>query len=283
MVVKLITDSTSYIPIDLQEEFDIAVVPLSVNFPDESFLETEVDYAYFYKKVETGGVIPTSSQPSTGEMYRRFRLLVEKGYDIVAIFISSLMSGTYESALSVREQLLKEFPQAQINVLDSQTNCMSLGYPVLEAARAAARGLSFSEVSALASDLIKRMNFYFTPASLEYLKKGGRIGGAAALLGQILRIRPVLFVDKGATNVFRVARSFKSAINEMLNIMDRDYRQHGLRQVIVQDIDFPDKAKEVAQMIKQRYNLDAPIIPIGPIIGLHVGPGTIGLVYCTGE
>ena len=281
MGVKLITDSTSYIPIDLQKEFDITAIPLGVSFPDEFFLETEVDYDYFYRKIETEGVIPTSSQPSWGDLHQLFHQVAKEGRDIVAIFLSSLMSGTYHTALSVREDVLSEFPQANIAVLDSKTNCMSLGYPVLEAAKAAAQEQSFDEIVALASNLITRMNFYFTPATLDYLIKGGRIGGAAALLGQLLKMRPVLFVDDGSTNKHSTARSYRAAIDEIMKVLDRDFQQRGLQQVIVQHIDFPEKAEEVGALIHQRYGIVPPIVPIGPVIGLHVGPKTIGVVYCT--
>ena len=281
MGVKLITDSTSYIPVELQKELDITVVPLSVVFPDEQFYETEVDYDYFFNKIDTGGVIPTSSQPSVNEMYQPFRKLLEEGHDILGIFISSLMSGTSQSALSAREQLLEEFPNAKITILDSKTNCMALGYPVLEAARAAAQGQTLEQVSDMASSIIERMNFYFTPASLDYLQKGGRIGGAAALIGKILKIRPVLFVDNGRTNKHHTSRSFRGAINEILKIMDDDYKNRGLQHVIVHHINYPEKAQEIEQLVKERYNVDILVLPIGPVIGLHVGPGTIGLVYCT--
>ena len=281
MNVKVITDSTSYIPRELQEELDINVIPLSVNFPDESFLETEVDYDYFYNKIETTGIIPTSSQPSGGEIYQQFKEFLEKGQDILAIFLSSLQSGTYQTALSIREQLLNEFPNAKIDILDSRFNSMALGYPVLEAARAAAQGFPLNQITALATDVIKRMNFYFTPSTLEYLKKGGRIGGAAALLGQIIKVRPILFVDNGDVGVNRISRSFNGAINEMLSILDRDFKQKGLQHVIVHHITFLEKAQELKQLIMDRYNISAPIMSIGPTIGLHVGPGSIGLVYCT--
>ncbi|MDR2035836.1 MAG: DegV family protein [Coriobacteriales bacterium] len=281
MKVKVITDSTSYIPADLREELGITEIPLSVSFPDEQFLETEVDYDYYYHKIETGGVIPTSSQPSSGEMVQRFRKILDQGHDILAIFLSSLMSGTHEAAMSAREQLLKEYPEAQITILDSKTNSMSLGYPVLEAARAAAKGLPLHQISEMASDLIQRMHFYFTPASLEYLKKGGRIGGAAALLGKVIKFRPILFVDNGSANVFRVSRNFRGAIDEMMKVLDRDYHQRGIKEVIVHHINFPEKAHELGEMIKQRYGIAASILPIGPVVGMHVGPGTIGLVYCT--
>ena len=281
MSVKLITDSTSYISEKLQRELDITIVPLSVSFPDEQFLETEVDYDYFYNKIETSGVIPTSSLPSVGDMHQCFSKIIKDGHDILAIFISSKMSGTFQSAMLAREQLIEEFPEARIDILDSKTNCMSLGYPVVEAARAAALGQSLSEVSDLASSLIERMNFYFTPATLEYLKKGGRIGGAAALLGKVLKIRPVLFVDNGSTNVCKKARGFTGAVNEILKILERDFTQRDLKQVIVHHINFPEKAQELVQFIKQTYDIDAPVLSIGPVIGLHVGPGTIGIVYCT--
>ena len=281
MGVKLVTDSTSYIPLDVQETLEISVIPLSVNFPDESFLETEVDYSYFYNKIESSGVIPTSSQPSVGDMEACFRRILDGGHDIVAIFISAQMSGTYEAAVGMREQLVKEYPDAGFAIYDSKTNCMSLGHPVVESAKAAKEGRSFDEVCELAVSLIARMHFYFTPATLDYLQKGGRIGGASALLGRVLKIRPVLFVDEGSTNVYRKARGFQGAINEILKRMDSDIQDRGIAQIIVMHIHYQDKAEEIAQTIEERYGIAAPILPIGPVIGLHVGPGTIGIVYCT--
>ena len=281
MKVKVITDSTSYIPAELLEELDITQIPLSVIFPDECFLETEVDYDYYYNKIESEGIIPTSSQPSSGEMADSFRKILEQGHDILAIFLSSLMSGTFETAISVRERLLAEFPKSQITILDSKTNSMSLGYPVIEAARAAAMGQPLAQISEMASDVIRRMHFYFTPATLDYLKKGGRIGGAATLLSRVIKFRPILFVDNGSANVFRISRSFRGAVDEIMKVLDRDYRKRQLQEVIVHHINFPEKAKELKALIMERYGVVAPIVAIGPVIGCHVGPGTVGVVYCT--
>jgi DegV family protein with EDD domain len=113
MAIKVISDSTSYIDPDTQKELDIELIPLSVNFPDEQFLETEVDYDYFYNNIEQTGVIPTSSQPSLGDIIEKFREIAAHGDDILAIFISSAMSGTYETALKAREKVLQESPRCK--------------------------------------------------------------------------------------------------------------------------------------------------------------------------
>ncbi len=281
MSIKLVTDSTSYIDVASQQKFDITTIPLSVHFPDESFKETEVDYKYFYDKIDREGIIPTSSQPAQGEIYDTFSEIVARGHSILAVFISKLMSGTYDSALAVREMILQENPQAQIEIIDSKTNCMALGSIVLAAAEVARGGKSMAQVMEKARETQERLRFYFVPAGLEYLKKGGRIGGAAALLGSILQIRPVLYVNDGMTAVLERIRGHRAAINRMLTLLDDDYKKYGLKTVVVQHISCQEKAEELAQIIKNRYGQEAAILPIGPVIGLHVGPGALSILYVT--
>ncbi len=282
MTVKLITDSTSYIDKKTLEDLDITMIPLSVHFPDESFQETAVDYEYFYAKIASSGIIPSSSQPPQEELYNAFEKIISQGNEALGIFISKEMSGTYDSALKARERILQKYPDAVIEVLNSGSNCMSLGFPVLEAARAALKGNPLHEVLATARQTISRMHFYFVPVSLEYLRKGGRIGGAAALLGSILNIKPILFVNKeGKTDLLEKIRGSKAAINRLLSLLDKDFHTSGLKHVIVHHINAPEKARELARTIAARYSLDIPITSIGPVIGLHVGPGTVGIVYCT--
>jgi DegV family protein with EDD domain len=283
MGIKIISDSTSYIDMETQKKFDIGILPLSIHFEDESFKETEVDYEQFYHKVESTGIIPTSSQPSPGEIYETFKQIVAYGHDILAIFISSAMSGTYSTALKAKEMVLQEFPQANIEIMDSRTNCMALGLQVLAAARAAMAGESFKAVLNAAVQMRDRVHFYFVPETLEYLKKGGRIGTASALLGSLLNIRPILTVDmkKGMTHLLEKARGTSIAIKRMLALMEEDQKKYGLSDIIVHHINAPEKAESLRQTLQERYDLPVSIYSIGPVIGVHTGLGTVGFVYST--
>ncbi|NLN86578.1 MAG: DegV family protein [Syntrophomonadaceae bacterium] len=281
MSIKIVTDSTAYITADLQKEYDLTIVPLSVIFPDESFKETEVDYDYFYGKIDREGIIPTSSQPSQGEMEEVFNRLIDEGHEIMAIFISGDLSGTCQSAYGARQAILQTNPTARIEILDSRTTCMAMGFIVLAAAQAAREGKSLEEVAAAARIMQGRIDIYFVPATLEYLKKGGRIGGAAALLGSLLQIKPILYLSHGKVDVLEKARGTKAALETILEVGDREYQSRGLSQAVVVNVVAEAKAAELAAEIRSRYGLEAPISPIGPVIGLHVGPGTLGIVYMT--
>lgn len=279
MAIKLLTDSTSYIDKDMQEELDIQIVNLSVNFPDESFDETTVPYDYYYDKIEKNKTIPTSSQPAPGQIYNAFKRIVSSGDEVLAIFLSSKMSGTYSSALSVKRQILKEYPQSRIEILDSMTNCMALGLQVIEAAKTAKTG-TMEEVIKTAQYIKDHVRFYFVPASLEYLIKGGRIGGASALIGSLLQIRPILYVNEGMTDVRDRVRGNRSAIKRMLNLLQEDAKNFGLKHLFVHHINSYKTGQELADRLNQQYHIKVPSLPIGPVIGSHVGPA-IGIVYCT--
>jgi DegV family protein with EDD domain len=281
MSIKIVTDSTAYLDTALQLELDITVIPLSVHFADESFRETEVDYDYFYRKIEREGIIPTSSQPPQGEIEAVFRHYVSQGHSILALFISAEMSGTYNSALSARATIEAEYPAAQIEIIDSRTNCMAMGCAVIAAAQEAQKNTSLMQAAERARATLHRTKFYFVPASLEYLKKGGRIGGAAALLGSLLQIKPILYVDKGRTEVLEKARGTKAALKRLLSLLDSDLRSKGIEKVLVHHISCAGQARELAEIIHAHYGLQATLSAIGPVIGLHVGPGTLGIVYTT--
>jgi len=283
MAIRVVSDSTSYIDQATRKELNIDLIPLSVNFPDESFLETEVDYDYFYNKVEQTGIIPTSSQPSLGDIIEKFREIAARGDDILAIFISSAMSGTYETALKAREKVLQEFPQVHIDIMDSYTNCMALGMQVIAAAREIKNGAGLNTALQAAQYVRDRVRFYFVPETLKYLKKGGRIGTASALLGTILNIRPILTVDMkiGMTHLLEKTRGTSAAIKRMLKLLEDDRNKYGLKEILIHHINAPEKAENLRKILMERYDMSVDICSIGPVIGLHTGLGTVGFVYYT--
>ncbi|NLK51360.1 MAG: DegV family protein [Syntrophomonadaceae bacterium] len=281
MAVKLVTDSTSYIDENTQKNLDIKVVHLSVHFPDESFDETMVPYDYFYEKIEKDDIIPTSSQPTLQEIYDVFKEIIVRGEEVLGIFLSAKMSGTYASALMAKKMIMEEYPKACIEVIDSKTNCMAMGIQVIEAAMAAKSGKKMKEVIETAQRIMERVRFYFVPASLQYLIKGGRIGGAAALIGSLLHIRPILFVNDGMTDVFERVRGTHRAINRMLSLLNEDAKKYGLKHLLVHHINDDQQGRKLADKLRQQYNRDIPVLPIGPVIGLHVGPSAVAIVYST--
>lgn len=281
MAVKVITDSTSYIPETLKEEYDISVVSLSVVFGDEAFKEVNISNEWFFKKLADDKKIPTSSQPSINDLYELFEEHVKKNDEIVGVFISSDMSGTYSTALTVKNMILEDYPQAKIEVIDSRSNCMQLGFAVLAAAKAAKAGNTFEEVIRAAKENIERSRFVFIPDTLEYLRIGGRIGTASALVGSLLQIKPILTVTDGKTHLLEKVRTKKRALNEIANIFYDNIKQFGLGDVIVQHINCKEEALELAKSLEKEIGKKVDICPIGPVIGTHVGPGALGIAYYT--
>jgi len=286
MAIKVITDSTSYIDESLREELGIGVVSLSVNFEDETYKETDIDNETFYKKMQEKG-IPKSSQPAVGELYSAMYDAVKDGSSLICIFISSDMSGTYSTAHIAREMVHEKFGDAEIEIIDSRSNCMQLGYAAIVAARAAKEGRSMPEIVKAVEDNKKRSRFLFVPDTLEYLKKGGRIGGAGALIGSLLKIIPILTVENGKTEVLMKVRTKQKAVDTMVEKVMEEIEKHGLGEISVHHINCYGEASKLVVDLKSRVlaatgvTPDIGICSIGPVIGLHVGPGALGIVYYT--
>lgn len=283
MKIKIITDSTSYLPQHIKKRYNIQVISLSVSFPNESLLEEETDNKAFYKKMDNSPVIPTSSQPNFNDIYRTFEDNLQKGYAIIAIFLSAKMSGTYQTALTVKKMLMDKYPQGIIEIIDSQTNCMEMGFAVIEAAKGAEEGKSLEEITNRAKNMIKKSRFLFAPMTLEYLKKGGRIGGAALLLGSLLQIKPILTVVKGETALLTKVRTSKKAVEKIVQIFLQDIEKYGFGGAVVHHINCEEEGNNLAQYIGEKLGKSIPVYSIGPVIGLHVGPGTMGIAYYTAK
>lgn len=284
MPVRVVTDSTAYLPEELVDEFGIHVVSLFVTFAEgDSSPEVSLSPREFYQRLEAGTGLPRSSQPPTAEFDRVFREALDAGEDVVGVFLSSEMSGTYAGAQTAREAIVSERPDAVIELVDSRSNCMQLGFGVLAAARAAAAGEPVDACADAARAVIPRSRFLFTPATLEYLRRGGRIGNASAFLGQVLQIRPILTVTDGVTTTVRMVRTTKRAIDEIVQLAEADIDAFGFADIAVHHIDAEDLARPVAERFAARYGREVPLIAIGAVIGTHVGPGTVGVVYVTRE
>lgn len=281
MAIKVVTDSTSYIPKYLLEEFQISVISLNVIFGTETFREIDLENSTFYTKMSHSPNVPTSSQPTVPEIYQAFERHIQNRDTVVAVFISEGMSGTYSTALLAKAMILEKYPQGLIEVVDSRSNCMEMGFAVLAGAKAAQAGKSVPEVLDQIHQMMQRSRFLFVPEVLDYLRKGGRIGGAAALLGSVLQIKPILTVVDGKTSILEKVRTKKRAIEEIIRVFLEDVKQKGLGEVFVHHINNEIEARKIVLMIEQTLNCNVSICAIGPVIGLHVGPGTVGIAYYT--
>ncbi|WP_350343370.1 DegV family protein [Proteinivorax tanatarense] len=282
MSVKVVVDSTSYISEDIANRYDIKVVPLSVVFGDgEVYKEGTITNEEFYNKLGNASEIPKSSQPSVDGMYETFEEIIKEDNEIVGVFLSSEMSGTYSTANMVKDMILKNYPDAKIELIDSRTNCMQLGFAAITAAKAAAEGETIQQTVELVKQNMSRSRFVFTPETLEYLKKGGRIGAAQALLGSFLNIKPILTVNDGKTDVITKVRSKKKAVGKIVEIFMDDEKKFGFGDGIIHHINCENEALELSNKIKEMIGKTLPICPIGPVIGVHVGPGSIGIAYYT--
>jgi DegV family protein with EDD domain len=283
MTVRIVTDSTSYIPAGEAAALGVRIVQLSATLGGVTRTEDEIDPESFYRVMRETGEFPTSSQPTVADMIDAFETPVAAGDEVVAVLLSSKMSGTFETALMAREQVLERHPDARIEVVDSLSNCMEEGFAVLAAARAAAGGGTVDKAAAAARETTSRTRWLFCPASLEYLRMGGRIGNARALLGALLQVRPILTVVDGITSTVRSVRTQRRAMETIADMVAADAESHGLLDIVVHHILDGDEAEALAVLLEPRIGRRPRVQQIGPAIGLHVGPGTLGVVYETRE
>ena len=281
MAIKIVTDSTSYIADEYIKKYDIKVVSLNVIINGVSSREIDIENKVFYEEIRNIKEIPKSSQPIPEEMLNVFREIVENEDSIVGIFLSSKMSGTYSNANMVKDMILEDYPDADIHILDSKTNCMQMGFAVIEAARIASEGKSINEVIDGANHVMDNSRILFTPETLDYLKKGGRIGGAAALFGNVLQIKPILTVVNGEASVFKKVRTRKKAIEEIVKTVLEEIQAKGLGDIVVHHINCEEDGLKLAKALEEKLSKKVEIQSIGPVIGLHVGPGSIGIAYYT--
>lgn len=279
MGVKIVCDSTAYLPQEYIEKYDIKVISVNVVLDNKSYREVDLDNVTFYEMMESTKEFPKSAQPAMTEMMEAFETPLKNGDDLLVILMSSELSGTFSTANMIKNELLEEYPDRKIEVVDSKTTCMEMGLRVVECAKAAMEGATLEEAMKVGEAVSENSKFLFTPATLDYLKKGGRIGGASALFGGILKIRPILTVKDGKVSVIEKVRTQAKAVNEIINMFKKELSEKSLGGIVIHHINCKDEAVKISQEFKEELGLDVTIGDIGPVIGVHVGPGALGIAY----
>ncbi|MBN1657944.1 MAG: DegV family protein [Anaerolineae bacterium] len=276
MAIKLVTDSTAYLPEEMIRRLDIRVVPLCVHFAHEEFKEgVELSNEEFYKRLQEAAQLPTTSQPSAGAFFEVFKELADKGHEIVAITISSKLSGTWNSAMAAREML----PEAGISIIDSLSTSIGLRHMIEAAGRAIASGATREETVAKIEKVKESTYLLFVVDTLEYLAKGGRIGNAKAFLGTLLKVKPILILKDGAIEPLEQVRSKRKAHARMIELIENHVAANGSDiQVSLVHALVPEDAQALAQELSARLG-DVPVSinDLGPVIGTHTGPGVVGV------
>ncbi|MFC6227093.1 DegV family protein [Paenibacillus allorhizosphaerae] len=272
--VRIVTDSTADIPQELREKYGIEMVPLKVIFGSESYRDgVDMGPDEFYAKLVASNVLPTTSQPSPVDFLDTFKKLAEAGDGpVISLQLSSAVSGTYQSALLAKTMI----DDLDVTVVDSKSASYGIGLIAVEAAQAARQGKSKEEILALIAQLRKEMRLYFLVDTLEYLQKGGRIGKAAALVGSLLNIKPILSLsDEGEVYSVEKVRGQKKAMNRILELLKQDLSGRPI-QLSIAYTTGRETADELCSLISEHFEVvSVHYTHIGPVIGTHVGPGTV--------
>ncbi len=277
--LAIITDSTAYIPADLVAKYQLEVVPQIVIWDGQEMRDgVDIMPAEFYARLKTSKTMPTTSQATIASFQTLFEPLVARGVPILAILLSPHLSGTIQSA----EQAKKDFPGARIEIVNSESVAMGLGYQVLAAARAAEAGASFDEVLAVAQRVKAQTGVVFLVDTLEFLHRGGRIGGAARLMGSALNLKPLLEVRDGRVDALEKVRTRAKARERLLEVVEQRVKgKKNLRLAALHASAEEDAQSLLAEAGERMHPIEQHLTTVSPAVGTHTGPGTVGLAYCT--
>lgn len=276
--VVVVTDSSANVPAHLVEQLDIRVVPILLALDGQSFRDgVDITAGDVYQWLRTSKQLPTTSAPSIGDFVRVYASAAHEASSIVSIHLSPKLSATYSTAVAA-SQLVDD---VEIRVINSHTVAMGQGFVALEAARAAAAGADLEAVVARALEVASKMTVLATLDTLEYLYRGGRIGGAVALLGAALRINPILFVADGHVDVFSRPRTKSRALRTILNQV-AEHAKRGPLHAAILHAGVPEEAEALRQQVVARFNCaELYVTQMTPVMGAHTGPGVLGIVFYT--
>jgi DegV family protein with EDD domain len=279
--IAFVTDSTAYIPNTLVKDYGISVVPQVLVWGGETFLDgVDIQPDEFYTRLKTAKVMPTTSQVPVPEMLKVFQELTAKGLHVMGIFLSAKLSGTMQSALQARDALAAVADR--ITIVDSNATAMALGFQVLAAARAARDGASVQDCKALVEKSRDYVGVYFAVDTLEFLHRGGRIGGGQRFIGSALNLKPILALKDGQIEAEDRVRTKAKALDRILQLVKEDVA--GKTRIRLASVHANAEAEARALLDRASQELGAVesvLSSVSPVVGAHTGPGTIGLVFMT--
>ena len=270
--VAIVTDSTADLPPTLASARSVTVVPLTLNLDGRSLLDgVDISPAEFYRRLPGATTHPTTSQPSPGAFAEKYSALLQNHDDVVSLHISEKLSGTVASARQAADMT----DPLRVHVIDTGLVSMSLGLVTLVAATLAARGEDAAAIESQVTSMAPNVQTYFSVATLEFLRRGGRIGRANALLGSVLQVKPVLCIRDGLVTPLERVRTFERALNRIIDLTREVNRGQGLC-LIVGHADAEADAERVGRELEPIAET-LLIQPLGPVVGAHAGPGVVGV------
>lgn len=280
--IALVTDSTAWMPRDLLEKYNISMAPQILIWGDKT-LNDGVDILpnEFYERIKTTKVMPTTSQVSIVTMQLLFTELLTKADEILGIFISSKLSGTLQSATQGREAL--GAGKEKVHIMDSFSTSMAMGFQVLSAARAIESGANIKDAIAVAEKARDHSGVFFAVETLEFLHRGGRIGGATRFIGTALNLKPVLALVDGRVEPVERVRTKSKALDRVFELVAEKCKGKSPLHLAALHANAPDEAKSLLDRAQNELNATESILTeVSPVVGNHAGPGVVGLAYLEG-
>lgn len=281
--VAVVTDSSAHIPSELTDGLPIFTIPLHVIWDDTSMLDDiEIKPEQFYQRLQNSPTTPRTSQTTPQEFLQFYQDLLEKGYDILSIHISSRVTSVLESAAIARRRL----KSTRIEIVDSMSGAMAMGFQVISVARAAAAGTALRDCRLLAERARSFTHTYFIPGTLEFLRRGGRIGGAAAFLGSVLRINPILETRNGVIAAVERVRTMGRALDRVVDLVNQRVGSAIPVRLAAMHSNLPEVAQDLLSRLQTKLSpaqvCEAVVTGISPALGTHIGPGAVGIAYMAG-
>lgn len=275
----LVTDSTAYIPSEYIQKHNITVVPLVLVWGDETFRDgVDIRPDEFYSRLKTAKKMPSTSQAIPAAMQAIFQPFVDQGVEVLGIFISSKLSGTLQSALQAKEMMGNA--GEKLTLVDSQSTAMALGFQVLAAARALETGASLKECAAIAEKAHERTGLFFAVDTLEFLHRGGRIGGAQRFIGSALNLKPILALKEGRVEGVERIRTKSKAHDRILELVSEQVKGKSNIRIATLHANAAEDAKALLDRAKLELNpIETIFTEVSPVVGTHAGPGTVGLAF----